>query len=258
MKNIMLRNILSNSKDYLKKNSPVILTCIGVVGIVATGVMTHKATLNAVELINEAEVEKGEELTKAEAFKVSAKCYIPPILMGAGTITCVVSATVLNRKQQALLTSAYQMLNTSYKEFKDKVNELYGPDANGKVLSSICTDKYNILDAKPVLHDGKQLFYDRYSDRYYESTMADVYWAECHFNRNFVIGGCICINEYYKLLGIDTIPEGDELGYNGYEFEVDWGCRYIDFGYHTVELEDGLECIIVDLYVAPWPEYDKY
>ena len=58
----LLENILDNSKIFLKNNSSTLLTIGASVGMVLTVVSTTKATIKAVEIYNEIEVEKKENL----------------------------------------------------------------------------------------------------------------------------------------------------------------------------------------------------
>ena len=60
-----------NARLFVKRNASTILTCLGGVGVVATSVMAVKETPKAIRLIEEAEKEKGEELTKCEKVKNS-------------------------------------------------------------------------------------------------------------------------------------------------------------------------------------------
>lgn len=83
-----------------------------------TAVMAVKATPKALRLIEEAEKEKGKKLTKTETVKVAWTPYIPTVLVGASTIACIFGANVLNKRRQAALMSAYALLDSSYKEYK--------------------------------------------------------------------------------------------------------------------------------------------
>ena len=123
-------NLLRNSRLVLKKNGATILTCVGGVGVIATTVMAVKATPKALLLLEEAKKEKGEELTKVEVVKTAAPAYIPTAVMGVSTIACIFSANMLNKRHQAALTSAYALLNQSYKEYRGKVVDLYGEIAS--------------------------------------------------------------------------------------------------------------------------------
>lgn len=50
-------------------------------------------------------------------------------------------ANALNRRQQASLTSAYALVQGSYKEYKDKLKELYGEEAHNAIVDSIAKEK---------------------------------------------------------------------------------------------------------------------
>lgn len=116
------------------------MTCAGAVGVVATSVLTAKATLKASVILEEAKKEKGEELTTLEKINEVALTFTPPVLMGVGTIACIFGANVLNKKHQASLVSAYTMLDRSYKEYRNKVTELYGEEADEKVEEELAKD----------------------------------------------------------------------------------------------------------------------
>ena len=121
MNKLMYRSVM-----FCKRNATNILTGLGGIGVVATSVMAVKVTPKALTLLEEAEAKKGEKLTKIETVQVAGTVYIPPILIGASTIACIFGANVLNKRQQAALMSAYILLDNSFKEYKNKVNELYG------------------------------------------------------------------------------------------------------------------------------------
>lgn len=53
-----------NARLFVKRNPSTILTCLGGVVVVATKITAVKATPKALQLIEEAEKEKGEKLTK--------------------------------------------------------------------------------------------------------------------------------------------------------------------------------------------------
>lgn len=91
-------------------------------------------------LLNEAKKEKGEPLTKLEMVKIAGPLYIPSILIGVSSIACIVGSNVLNKQKQAALVSAYTMLDQSYKEYKNKVIELYGDEADKAVEEELAKD----------------------------------------------------------------------------------------------------------------------
>lgn len=244
-----------NAKHFLKRNGSTILTVLGGVGVVATAVTAVKATPKAFKLIEDCKEEKGEDLTTLEKIKVAGPHYIPSILIGAGTIACIFGANILNKRHQASLMSAYALIDNSYKEYKKKVIEMYGDEANKEVISSIAKEKYT--DDIQV-SDNKQLFYDEFSHRYFESTLEDVIKAEYNTNRLLQCNGGVYLNEYYEFLGLEATPEGRELGWSSGILESHYWAEWIEFDHEKVVLEDGLECCIITLRYEPVIDFAYY
>lgn len=158
--------------SFFKRHGSTILTCVGAVGTIATAVMTAKATPKAMRLLEEAEYEKGEDLTKLEKVKTIAPAYIPSVIIGASTLACIFGANILNQRQQAMMASAYAFLSNSYNEYKNKVGELYGDDANDRIIEEIAKDNYESFP--PMESEEEELFYDLNSNNYFTARFQDV------------------------------------------------------------------------------------
>lgn len=249
--------MLRNSKVFLKKNASTILTCAGGVGVIATAVLAVKATPKALERIETAKEEKGEPLSKWETVQVAGPAYIPTIVTGASTVACIFGANILNKRQQAALMSAYAFLDTSYKEYKKKVSELYGEEAHAYVREEIAKDKY--VDNEINLEDrNKELFYDMFSERYFESTMADVIKAEYEINKKISNLGGAFVNEFYELLDIPQLDHGTSMGWSiGSLMSEKWN-QWLDFDHKKVIMDDGLECTIITMTSEPMFDYEYY
>lgn len=247
---------LNHSEMFLKRNASTILTCVGSVGVVVTSVMAVKATPKALELLEEAKQRKGEKLTKLEVVKTAGPVYIPAALVGVSTIACVFGANVLNKRHQAAITSAYALLDNSYKEYRNKVEELYGEDADDRVTEEIVKDKYDNEDLK--VSDDKQLFYDEFSERYFEETMEKVLMAEYELNRQLAMNFGVYLNEFYELLGIDTKDYGDYLGWSTYELSEAYWYSWVEFTHKKVVMDDGLECTIIIMNMEPTFDFENY
>lgn len=220
-----------------------------------TAVMAVKATPKAIRLCEQAEEVKGEKLTKLETIKTAGPVYIPTILTGSATIACIFGANVLNKRKQAALMTAYALLDSSYKEYKEKVNELYGDEAQTKVKEEIAKDHYKEEDID--LEDGKELFFDEFSGRYFESTIYDVRTAQYNINKDMALQTSVSLNDYYAYLNIPPIEGGDELGWSsGMCFDAYWQ-SWIDFNHHRTVMDDGLECCIVGFFTEPFVGYDE-
>lgn len=251
-----MNNLLEYSKRFVKRNGSTILTCMGGVGVVATTVVAIKATPKAVKLLEQAETEKETPLTVLEKIRVAGPIYIPTVLIGVSTIACVFGANVLNKRQQASLLSAYALLDNSYKEYKKKVAELYGDDANKQVSDALAKDTYNDSDIE--YEDNKLLFYDEYSMQYFNATMEDVLNAEYTINRDLSYHGYIQLNELYDLLKLPRTDFGEVLGWSSnMVFDCQW-YSWIEFNHRKVVMDDGLECYILEILTEPIPDFEEY
>ena len=152
--------------------------------------------------------------------------------------------------------SAYALLDNSYKESKKKVIELYGEESDAHVKANIAKDKYEDTDIRP--ENGKQLFYDYFSERYFESTIEDVQRAEYRLNRTLTMRDYVYLNEFYELLGIDTIDAGYVLGWSVGSCLACYWQNWIDFTHEKVVMDDGLECYIVTMQCEPIPDFQNY
>ena len=251
-----MKKALSNSKTFMKRNAPTILTYAGGAGVITTAVMAAKATPKALRILEQAESEKGEKLTGFEKVKAAGPVYIPTVIMGAGTLACVFGANVLNKRDQASLASAYALLDNSYKEYKKKVAELYGEDTDTEIRNDIAKDKYEEADIPRV--EGFELFFDEFSGRFFRSTLAEVQRAEYEINRDLALQDWATINEFYDYLKIPHVDGGDIIGgstpMNGEMYWQPW----VDFSNVKMVDDDGLEYYIVRMFQEPMPDFEDY
>lgn len=260
----MLQKACHKSMRFLKRNSSTILTSVGAVGVIATAVMAAGATPKALELVKKATDEKGGELTKMEAVKVAAPAYIPSVVVGVSTIACIFGANVLNHRHQASLASAYALVDSAYKDYRNKVKELYGEEADRNIRAAIAKDKcielgacvpeYGSLD----ISGEQRLFFEEYRGKYFETTIENVQNAEYHINRNFAMRGDVNLNEFYSFLGLETTKEGEILGWDCDKLMEEYDQCWIEFDHEQVTLDDGLECCIIHFPIPPTADYDHY
>lgn len=241
--------------NWFKRNSATILTIAGAVGVVATTVVAIKATPKALRAVEEAEKEKGEELTKTEKVIVAAPAYIPTAVIGTASIVCILSANILNKRSQAALTSAYALLDTSYREYKNKVVDLYGEEASDLVREEVAKDRYEGIEHDE--NDGKNLFYDEFSKRYFRATNETVLRAEYEMNRILNEVGGASLNDFYDLVGLDPVDYGEFIGWSSAQmYEMYWE-SWLYFNHTKTTAEDGTEFWII-AFTDPFPEFDEY
>ena len=251
-----MNNLLRRTKLFANRHGSTILTCVGGAGVITTAVLAVKATPKALTSIDHAEEAKGEKLTKLEIVKVAGPVYIPAVVSGLGTLVCIFGANALNKRQQAALISAYAFLDNAHKEYKKKVIDLYGEEADKEVKTQIAKDKYET--ANIVLDDDKKLFFDDFSGRYFESTSANVIRAEYEINKKISLWGGAEVNEFYELLGIPQMSALNRMGWSTGGLMADTWQDWLDFKHDKVIMDDGLECTIISTWPEPMYDYEYY
>jgi hypothetical protein len=70
------------------------------------------------------------------------------------------------------MASAYALLDASYKEYRRKVNDIYGENADSEVLEQLAKDDYEEFEGE--LPDGEVLFWDPMTGKVFSDTFDNV------------------------------------------------------------------------------------
>ena len=245
---------MTNAQFIFKKYSPMILTTTSIIGVITTTILGIQATPKALKLIDEAEKLKNDKLTKKEIVKIAWKPYIPTIISCTVTIGTILSLHILNTKTQNSLTAAYATLNNLHQEYVAKTKELYGDESDKRIKEEIAKDHLsNIKDLSNDIHT----FLDFQSLRPFESTIEDVLKAERALNAEFAASGTVTMNDFYRLLGLEPMSYGHEIGWydNGSYFDIEFENQLclMDIG---GEQEDKVEVFIINAITEPNVRYD--
>lgn len=248
-------NFIQTSKGYLNKHSPEILTGIGITGMVTSTVLAVKATPKALYLLEEANDIKGDKLTPVEVVKAAWKPYIPAVVTGVASISCIIGASAINAKRNTALAAAYTLSEKALKTYRDKVIETIGEKKEKEIKDKIAQDE---VDKRPVSSShvvltskGNTLCLDNISGRYFRSDLDTIRKAINEINRTLTYDHYISLNEFYTKIGLDTIKNGYLLGWN------------LDDGLVELELSTCLgdndePCVVIDYSVSPKYEFDKF
>lgn len=246
-----ISKFLFKSQRYLKRRAPAILTCISACGVIITAVSAAKATPKYIFLKERAEDEKGEELTGSELFRIRVGAYMPTILFGTATIGCIFGANALNRQKQAILASAYSMVNHSYQQYRETLIDLHGEEADVEVRNVMARTQCNYHQIGLDVPDGKVIFYDELSGETFVRYEREVMDAEYHLNRNFVLRGYASLNEFYRFLGLPETNLGEVLGWT-----CTYGYSWIDFEHRLITRDDGgPDIYAIDMVFGPDDKY---
>ena len=141
---------LGRSLFQVQKHSPIILTAVGVVGVVTAGVLAARATLKLEETLDTAKERltlvdtRGVPInskTKAVALNYLdlVKLYGPSVTLGAASLVCIISAQGILHKRNAALVMAYKGLEETYNRYRSLVAEEYGEEKDEEFHRGIKT-----------------------------------------------------------------------------------------------------------------------
>ena len=195
------------------KNSPIILTCVAVGGVVVTAFLAAKAVPKAIQAIEdeeelreiaaderaskEAEVlnkdyrevydEIYEPISKKDRFKLGFKYFIPAAVVGGITVGCIVGSERVNFVRQAAMAASCEAMRVAYDDYRDHVREEIGKSKADAIDHKIHEEKtMSILEKNPITESeyakldvgsGAALFCDSTTGRRFVSTYEKVYHA---------------------------------------------------------------------------------
>lgn len=220
---------------FLGTHSASILAGTAIVGVGWTAYETHKATLKADEFLRENDFENVEPEGQREMRIESLKFYIRPALVAVGTVAAIVGSNYISHRKIMGLMAALAMTELDAKKTREKIAEVFGDEAIGKVEDALNLSKgKDIVEKIPedvrTIHaqdDSKILFCEGYmTGQYFYASMEDVKSA---------------VNSYHALLLNDGVADYADFlqrlsDLNGAPFEEKIGQFVIpkmasDFGY---------------------------
>lgn len=216
-----ISQIVKGAFRALDRNSPVILTAIGVAGVVSTTVLAVRVTPEALERISEFENKENGlwvKSTPVEKIQLTWPLYLPAALSGVSSIAAIIGAQSINSRRQAILLSGVTLAEKALTEYQDKVVELEGPETDRKVRDAIAKDHVmaNPPGEKELIFTGQDvLCKDDYTGRYFHSTMEKIRQAQNDVNAQIIQGDMYAsLNEFYMALGLSPTKGGEEVGWS--------------------------------------------
>ena len=269
-----MSKIVKSAKISLSKHSPEILTGIGIAGMITTTFLAVKATPKALKLIERRKEELDdakfnnhmdeggdlrdyhdiEKLKVSEVIKTTWKCYIPAAVTSVASIACLVGASSVHVKRNAVLATAYQLSETALTEYKEKVIETIGEKKEKVIRDKVNKER---IEKNPVSQNnviltekGNTLCYDHLSGRYFKSDIDKINKAVNAINNRILHDYYASLNDLYAELGLYSVSLGDHMGWNS-----DMGLLEVDFSSQLND--DGNPCLVMDLNKAPKYDFDR-
>lgn len=242
------KSILRAAQKFTIDNSPAILTGIGVAGTITTAILVGRASYSAALKIK---VESPRVLDKRESVQLVYKEFIPAALVGTVTILAIVGANHVSSKRAAALAAAFKISEQMADEYRQKTVEKLGKKAEEEMRSELAKDRMDRTPGREViiLGEGKTMFFDEMSGRYFESTRQRIDSAVNQINYQLNQTFCASLTEFYDLLDLPKCEFSDELGWNSDEL--------LAVEYVAVMMEDGQPALAIRYNTNPFRFYEK-
>lgn len=242
-----IKNSIMKLAFEARKHAPEILTVAGAVGTVVATVFACKQTVKAVDAIDETkeeivEIRNDEELLGSEYKKELTKCYIKgitrvakiyagPAILLTGSVGAMVGSSVILKKRNIGLASAYATLDGAYKKYREAVVEKIGEEAEEELRHGVKKVKVeeSYIDEKgkektrKVTREECSTEYSPYAKFFDQSSPA---WSkDAELNRLYIQNaerfcnekvksqGYLFLNEVYRMLGITETKAGQCVGW---------------------------------------------
>ena len=250
----------------LKKRSPEILMIVGITGVVTSTVLACTATLKAgdvldtakekmdtiklahatsdKEIYSETDYQKDLAITYVQTGVDFVKLYGPSVTLGMVSIGCLLGAHGIMKKRNIALMAAYKAVETSFKDYRNRVIEEFGEEKdylykNGirqEVVTVIGTDedgkkiktKEIVETIDPNQHSPYAVFFDESSPNWSKTSEYNKMFLQGHQNyANDLLKarGHVFLNEVYDMIGVPRTSTGAVVGW-----VKGAGDDFIDFG----------------------------
>lgn len=272
----------------ISKHSPELLVGAGVVGAIGAAVLAARATLKLESKVDEAQLaiedvknnpdiyeNQGRALARVytrNALKIT-KLYLPAGALMGLSVFAILSAHGIMRRRNVALMAAYNMLDNTFRNYRERVGEEFGAekelelftqhtgetakDENGKDLP---IDHITASDISPYAR-----FFDKLNPHWKPTAiynMAFLKAQEQYMNDMLYARGHVLLNDVYDALGIDRTSAGAIVGWvlNGDgDQKVDFGIvdfansdlgetrrRFVNGEEHSILLDFNVDGLIYD------------
>lgn len=243
----------------VQKYSPEILTTVGVIGVVAAGVMASRATLKLSPILEEKNTnlkhikelrerpDADEVYPKGKANEDTAKTYYntavgmlrlygPSVTLGLASIACIVGAQGIMKKRNVALVAAYKTVESAFSEYRERIKEELGEEVEldlfrnrveEEVTDEETGEKKKVIREHPE-HSPYAKVFGELSNVWQNNADYNLTFLrgqETYFNELLHARGHVFLNEVYDVLDIPRTQAGQMVGWvrgNGDDF-IDFG-----------------------------------
>lgn len=262
---LLATRTLGKTKMFVGTNAPHILMGAGVVGVIATNVLVARAALKTqgipteiqatAETVNEREVDKN--FTQQDKVKQVGQVYIrggmmlgkiwwPAVVVGGGSIACLIVSHKIMMKRNTALMGAYIALDAAYKAYRRRIAlelgeerelELYSSPRTMTVHDDEAGTACEIIDFDSDMPSPYARFFDETSVNHSKTPEYNLMFLrsqERWANDRLRAYGFVFLNEVYDALGLERSQVGQFVGWKHDAAENKTGDGFITFGLYSI------------------------
>lgn len=265
-----IKKMINKVKFNVVKHSPEILMGIGIAGVITSTVLACRSTLKVKDILEDKETnmnnvkevlaEGREDYTEEDARKDKTiimtttairimKLYAPSVIIGAGSIACLLESHNVMRNRNAGLAAALAATTESFKQYRERVTAKYGDEVDKEMRYGIKKEKKE-KDGKKTKEDivvgcdEKELSgYARYFNESNINWTDDPQYNMMFLRQNqnwandkLISQGYLYLNDVYDALGFPKTKAGQVVGWVYDPKNNERGDNYIDFGIYDLNV----------------------
>lgn len=263
-----LSRALHTTAFKMKKHSPELLVVGGTIGVVASFVMACRAstkvgkvleetkeTINTIREVSDKLPEKYTDEDAQQDLIIAytqmgvklVKLYAPSVILGTLSLGCILTSNHILQKRNGALAAAYATIEKSYHEYRDRVKDRYGEEAEKEIRYNVKAKEIMKKETDPktgeekevkeTVQTGEPTEYARFFDeacpswsKNPEHNMLFIRNQQRFANDLLRARGHLFLNEVYDLFDIPRTQAGQIVGW---VFGKD-GDGYVDFGLYDI------------------------
>lgn len=263
-----LIGIMNKAAFYMKQHGPEIMVFCGAAGAVTAGVMaccetTHlpdvkqntRKRLENVRSMDETDPARGRMMAKAyiENGLEYAKLYAPSCIVGTLSITSILVGNHILKQRNIALAAAYATIDTSYKQYRHRVSERYGEEAEREIRNGVTvkTVKETVTDEDGKTHEEERTVVVSQGTgdfaRYFEQGRSKAWEPNHEYNLFFLklqqriandmlrASVFVSLNDVYEMLGFEKTVEGQTVGW---VYDPENADRYVNDNYIDFRIQE--------------------
>ena len=218
-----------------QKIVPVILSIVGIGGVVGTSILS----VSGYKKYKELEAKEGKPKTFKQKIKMAIRAYYPAIVSGTATVGCITGSAIISKKTEVSLASSAVMADQLYNKYKNKVTSVIGQEKASEIMKMISEDDYNkVQQEDKKIDDGRKLYWEEHIG-FFKATPEDIAYSIGDINKkmnspDFYNEQCYdvgplyscTLDDFIKLSRAEMLEDLDKFA-----LDYGWNIEYLDAVY---------------------------